>query len=88
MPLSTVVNFGSAITAFIAGALWWKASRVRVPMQPNTNPSGIAIGLPNGSMDIIATVQKSACLNARAAAAAAVAAALQGIGLLLAFFNL
>ena len=76
----------AAIAAFVAAVLWWRASRVVVA--PGPQSFGLAVGLPGGPMDVIGTAQASARLNAQAAAAAAVAALLQGIGLLLAIYDL
>ncbi len=83
---STVINISSALSAFVAAIQWWKASRVVVPFGPKS--FGLIVGLPGGSMDVLATNQPGARLNARAAVAAAIAAALQGAGLLLTIFNL
>jgi hypothetical protein len=86
LQLSTIANLGSALSAFGAAVLWWRASRVMV--EPGPHSFGFAVGLPGGTMDVVGTVQAGARLNARAAFAAAIAAALQGAGLLLALFSL
>ena len=70
--LSTIANGVSAIAALAAAALWWRASTISVPPEPNPNVPNLYVPVNGTAMNFFATPVKSSKLNAQAASAAAV----------------
>ena len=82
--LLSIANGVSAVAAFTAAFLWWKASRVSVPPEQHGSLPQLTITALDGTrMNPFATALESSRLNARAAIAAAVAALFQAVALLL-----
>jgi putative heme iron utilization protein len=79
------VNLLSALVAFAAAYWWLRSAQVRVSADGQTKPNERSMIYRDeiGQVDLVATVRESSHWNAWAARAAAIAAALQGIGLLL-----
>jgi hypothetical protein len=79
------VNGLSAIFAFTAAYLWLRSAQVRVPADHQTKPNAHSMIYRDakGQVDLVATVKNSSEWSAWAAKAAALAALLQGIGLLI-----
>jgi len=83
--ISMALSFASAIAAFAAAVLWYRASTVQVPQLDHTEPDGIApAAIDVDGSDFVASAIAQARWNTRGAVAAAIAALLQGIVLLLA----
>jgi hypothetical protein len=82
-------NIASALAAFAAAALWWRASRVMVapdrkPQPDGWYPASITVDVNGKEIDPFATAIRGSQLNAYAAVAAAVAALSQGLALVFA----
>jgi hypothetical protein len=74
----------SAIAAIASAILWLMSATARVPYKDRFNPDGSPIGtISDGKTDFILTAAKQGKLNAWAAGAAAVTAALQAWVILL-----
>ncbi|HQT82433.1 MAG: hypothetical protein B7Z60_09505 [Ferrovum sp. 37-45-19] len=84
MSLGAYISIGSAVTAFVSATLWVIADRARVSYDPKPNEDGFyPSGISDGDDDFIETLKKQGEWNRWAAYSAAIAAALQGISMLL-----
>jgi hypothetical protein len=84
MNLGAYISIGSAVTAFVSATLWVIAARARVPYDLKPNEDGFYPSvISDGDDDFIETVKKQGEWNRWAAYSAAIAAALQGISMLL-----
>ena len=94
--LAKIINIASAVAAFVAAILWWRASKATAPSDYTGDvPEGVPYLTFHGDrgpieitksgkrIDVTATLRLQGKLNSYAAAAAAVAALLQGLSLLL-----
>lgn len=83
--LKTLINFISAIAAFVAAGLWLKASTVTVKYSnDDTSGSFASVDKDTGEVDdVINTAIEQSKWNKYAAIAACIAALFQGIGLLI-----
>ena len=80
-----LLNLGAALSAFIAAVLWHRSATVQVPYKDEPDASGIhsAAIIVGKNTDFIGTAITQSSWSKRAAYAAAIAAALQGLALLL-----
>lgn len=79
----SLLSILSALAAFAAAALWYKASIVQVPHKDEPGPDGTyPAAITVDGNDFIATAQEQAHWNKWGATAAALAALLQGVVLL------
>lgn len=84
MTLKFVLTWLSAFAAIVSAVLWLMSATARVPYKARFNGDGSPIGtISDGKTDFILTGAKQGRLNAFAAGAAAVTAALQAWVILL-----
>jgi len=78
-----LLNLGAALSAFIAAILWHRSATVLVPYKDEADANGIhsAAIIVGKNTDFIGTAIAQSLWSKRAAYAAAIAAALQGIAL-------
>ena len=82
--LKTLINFISAIAAFVAAGLWLKASTVTIKYRHDGMGGIVAADPDTGEgFDVINTGIAQSKWNKYAAIAACIAALFQGIGLLI-----
>jgi len=83
--LKTLINFISAIAAFVAAGLWLKASTVTIKPSKDMKGGGLLVvnRETKESFDLINTGIEQSKWNKYAAIAACIAALFQGIGLLI-----
>ncbi|WP_126403502.1 hypothetical protein [Ectopseudomonas mendocina] len=79
------LNFGAAFAAFAAAYLWHKSATVKVPHKDEPDASGMypAAIITDDNTDFIETASAQSVWSKRGAYAAAIAAALQGLALLI-----
>jgi hypothetical protein len=88
MTIDAYLSIGSAAAAFVSAALWVNAARARVPHEPKPDKDGwFPASISVDDDDFIETVKKQGEWNRWAAYAAALAAALQGVSILLGMLN-
>jgi hypothetical protein len=80
-----ILNFGAALAALAAAFLWYRSAAVTIPFKDAPDASGMyrAAIVIDGNVDFIDTAQAQTMWSKRAASAAAIAAALQGMALLM-----
>ena len=83
--MKATANFLSAFFAFIAAYLWWRSASVRVSADDKTSADALSMIYRDakGQVDLVGTTKRASEWNAWAAKAAAMAALLQGVGLLI-----
>jgi hypothetical protein len=79
-----LLNLGAAPSAFVAAVLWHRSATVQVPYKDEPDASGIhsAAIMVGNNKDVIGTAIVQSSSSKRAAYTAAIAAALQGLALL------
>ena len=79
------LNFSAAVGALVAASLWYRSATVKVSHKDEPDASGMYPGaiVVDEDTDFISTAAAQAKWSKYAAAAAAIAAALQGLALLL-----